>query len=247
LVVLALEILLNEFFPTPFSVTKPARVIPGNFVNVVLDPGHGGLDEGASGNGLAEKNLTLDIAQRIATRLRRLGLNVLLTRTADQSVALADRVALSNAVSDAIFVSLHVNYSEASTGHGIEIYRAGSKALPQPIRVAFSDSEESLDQAEDQLVDALGRSLEGNTAVSFRGGRQANFFVLRGLAYPAVLIECGFLSNREDAIHLGNPVDRDQLAQRIASGIVAYRGFASQKTLKVVTTPATGTVGGITR
>jgi N-acetylmuramoyl-L-alanine amidase len=227
---LARPLILSPVGPGP----EPSRIIPGNFSAVVLDPGHGGIDDGASANHLKEKNLTLDLGQRISAQLKKAGLLVLLTRNSDQYVSLPDRVNFARALPDSIFVSLHVNFSGKSDARGFEIYRAVSKDDPRLVRVAFSDGDERLDQAEDQLIDCLARAVGADPRIAYRGAKQANFYVVRNLACPAVLIECGFVSNPDDAFHLSDPTYREHLAEQIASGILAYRSVVRGNALQTV-------------
>ena len=105
--------------PRPYQ----RKVIPGSFDTVVIDPGHGGPDSGASSHNLTEKVVTLDLGVRLAQELQKLGFKTLLTRDEDTYVSLADRVAFAKTVPDAIFVSLHCNFTSDPAAKGIEIYR----------------------------------------------------------------------------------------------------------------------------
>ncbi len=231
-------IFLSKLSPPGLPGTAVKRLLKGDFSAVVIDPGHGGTDDGASGNNLKEKDLTLDLGHKLAAQLRKSGVRAVLTRVVDQYVSLSDRISLANAVPNPIFVSLHVNYADSPVVHGLEIYRAASKNFAGQIRVSFSDTEERLDQAEDQLMHCLAQSIGTDPAIFYRGPKQANFYVTRNLLCPAILIESGFLSNREDALNLSNPRYREQLAERIASGIMAYRSQARGSGLQAVVNSA---------
>ena len=211
--------------PQPYE----RKVIPGSFDTVVIDPGHGGQDSGASSHNLTEKVVALDLGVRLAQELQKLGFKTLLTRDADTYVSLADRVAFAKAVPDAIFVSLHCNFTSDPTARGIEIYRCSQKSGTEMMFVRFGGTEEPLDRTEERLAQCLGDSVVQTIHAETRGAKTANFFVVRNLDYPAVLVESGFLTNGEDARHLATPAYRQQLAESLAGGIETYHSIVSDK------------------
>jgi N-acetylmuramoyl-L-alanine amidase len=223
LMLVTLGLLMREW-PLPSSL-QPLKqpIVSGQFMTVVIDPGHGGVDEGASARGLKEKTVTLDVAQRLAAALNRHGLTALLTRKDDEYLSLPARVALAEAVPDAIFISLHCNFSDLPESHGLEIYRCLVKGEDRLIRVA--DAIETLATAEDQLAQSLDRSVASGLHIETRGEKDANFFVLRNVDYPSVLVECGFLTNPEESKRLQDPSYRENLAESLAVGIVAYHSL----------------------
>jgi N-acetylmuramoyl-L-alanine amidase len=173
---------------------------------VVIDPGHGGYDRGGGpGQVLPEKVFTLDVAKRVARILQDDGhIKVILTRSADYYVSLPERtyIANSNAGRSAIFVSIHFNYGRRSGAYGIETYYnnySGYKlaALIHP-----------------RVIQALG-SID-------RRIRHRGYFVLRRNRLPAVLVECGFLTNPGEAARILQPGTRENLAKAIAAGIERY-------------------------
>jgi N-acetylmuramoyl-L-alanine amidase len=185
------------------------------FTTVVVDAGHGGKDNGAFRRyGGAEKNATLDVATRLAAKLRESQFRVVMTRSSDVFIPLEERAAISNRQSNAIFVSVHFNDSGRRGIRGFETYYHSSVARTLAYRI------------QQRLMTLPG-------AVN-RGVKTANFRVLRKAEYPAVLVECGFLSNRKEGAAARSASRRDDLADKIAEAIVderygkgTYRGPAT--------------------
>src|ERR1043165_2595564 len=172
-----------------------------SFTTVVVDAGHGGKDNGAFRRfGGAEKNATLDVATRLAAKLRESQFRVVMTRSSDVFVELDERAAISNRQKNAIFVSVHFNDSGRRGIRGFETYYRSPVARPLAYRI------------QEQIMTLPG-------AVN-RGVKTANFRVLRKAAYPAVLVECGFLSNRKEGAAARSANRRDDLADQIAEAIV---------------------------
>jgi N-acetylmuramoyl-L-alanine amidase len=176
------------------------------FKTVVIDPGHGGKDSGVARNHLQEKNLALDVALRLEPELRAAGFRTVMTRTTDVFIPLETRAAISNAHSEVFFVSIHFNDSPKRAIHGATVYYHSALAEPMAQTIAHK----------------LG------TITSNRGIMLANFRVLRKNRYPAVLVECGFISNRAEAARCGSPAFRAALADEIAQAIIEER-FGSAK------------------
>ena len=174
------------------------------FTTVVVDAGHGGKDNGAFRRyGGAEKNATLDVATRLAAKLRESQFHVVMTRSSDVFVPLDERAAISNRQKDAIFVSVHFNDSGRRGIRGFETYYHSPVSRPLAYRI------------QQHMMTLPG-------AVN-RGVKTANFRVLRKAAYPAVLVECGFLSNRSEGAAARSASHRDDLADKIAEAIVDQR------------------------
>lgn len=175
-----------------------------SFTTVVVDAGHGGQDNGAFRRyGGAEKNATLDVALRLASKLRESQFRVVMTRSSDVFIPLDERAAISNRQSNAIFVAIHFNDSGRRGIRGFETYYHSPVARPLAYRI------------QEKLLTLPG-------AVN-RGVKTANFRVLRKAQYPAVLVECGFLSNRTEGAAARNANRRDNLADKIAEAIVDER------------------------
>lgn len=174
------------------------------FTTVVVDAGHGGKDNGAFRRfGGAEKNATLDVATRLAAKLRESQFRVVMTRSNDVFIPLDERASISNRQNNAIFVSVHFNDSGRRGIRGFETYYHSPVARPLAYRI------------QQQIMTLPG-------AVN-RGVKTANFRVLRKAAYPAVLVECGFLSNRKEGAAARSASRRDDLADKIAEAIVDER------------------------
>jgi hypothetical protein len=167
----------------------------------VIDAGHGGFDRGGiPGQRVAEKGMTLDVAQRLATRLRSAGYKVVMTRNSDVFVTLGDRVRIANSYRDAIFVCVHFNSATRAGANGIETYYYSSQSA--------------------QLAANIHRQVVGGTTTENRGIRRRGYFVLRRTTVPAVLVECGFLTNPYEARLALESSYRQILADRIANGVM---------------------------
>jgi N-acetylmuramoyl-L-alanine amidase len=174
------------------------------FTTVVVDAGHGGKDSGAYRRyGPPEKNATLDVAQRLRQKLRESQLKTVMTRSSDVFIPLDDRVAIENSQKKAVFVSIHFNDSRRRGIHGFETYYHSSV------------SSELANRIQAKLM-TIPHSVN-------RGVHTANFRVLRLATYPAVLVECGFLSNRSEGKQARDWEYRELLADRIAEAIVEQR------------------------
>lgn len=184
-----------------------------DFNTVVVDPGHGGRDTGTrsrpQGRGrkrvprLYEKDLTLDVARRVAMKLRAASFRVIVTRRDDRYIPLDDRVDCSNSYRKSVFVSIHFNDSLRRGAHGPEVYhnRRGTW----------------------QLAERIQRNLAALPGAEDRGVKTARYRVLRKSRGPALLVECAFLSNPREAKLCASPGWRDEVAGRIARAIIAQR------------------------
>jgi N-acetylmuramoyl-L-alanine amidase len=167
---------------------------------VVIDAGHGGFDRGGiPGQRVGEKNLTLDLAQRLRRELVNDGYSVVMTRNIDIFVPLPTRVAIANSNRGAIFVCIHFNSSTRSGANGIETYYYRSDSA--------------------SLAANIHRNVVAGAPGENRGIRRRGYFVLRRTAIPSVLIECGFLTNPAEARLIQTNAYREKLAQEIARGI----------------------------
>ncbi len=217
--------------PPEWERPAPSQGLPAAFDAVVIDPGHGGNDNGASGHGLQEKSLTLDLGRRLSEILLSSGLNALLTRTEDVYVPLGDRVDVGRAAPRAIFVSLHCNSSDAANAHGVEVYAATRKACGDGTVVQTRTGPETLPACEQRLSLAVAESLGNALRCEHHESKHADFFVIRNLAMPAILVECGFLTNADDARALADPAYRERVAEAVAAGILAYRRSVTREPL----------------
>jgi N-acetylmuramoyl-L-alanine amidase len=184
--------------------TRPVKNTARTFTTVVVDAGHGGTDSGAVRRyGPPEKVVALDVAQRVDKKLRESQLRTVMTRSSDVFIPLDERVAIENGQKNSIFVSIHFNDSRRRGIHGFETYYHSPVAYGLAQRI------------QNKLL-TLPRAVN-------RGVHPANFRVLRKATYPAVLVECGFLSNRKEGRSARSSDYRDQLADKIAEAIVEER------------------------
>jgi N-acetylmuramoyl-L-alanine amidase len=189
---------LFSLITSAIAVARPAVV--------VIDPGHGGHDRGGMpGQRLAEKGFTLDTARRLARLLRSgSGVKVVLTRDDDTFVSLTERTNIANqyAGRSAVFVSIHFNAGRREGAYGIETYYNNDRAyrlaaLVHPRVIRAMDS-----------ID--------------RGIRYRGYWVLRKNRLPAILVECGFLTNRDEAARISDSNFRESIARALADAIVRY-------------------------
>jgi N-acetylmuramoyl-L-alanine amidase len=230
---------------------------------VVLDPGHGGKDPGAQAwTGEYEKDIVLDVAERVARRLRKSGeVEVVMTRSGDEYVTLADRRDSSRRWGADVFVSIHANASHSAAARGFETYyhsrtpgSSGAKGSDREIRrlarlenggkamrdrsaakggvsrasldsastPAISRREESIRLArlvQTELVHQLDMRYE---AVRDLGAKEGPFFVIGENAAPSVLVEAAFLTHREEGLRMRSEVYREQIADGVSRGILAF-------------------------
>jgi N-acetylmuramoyl-L-alanine amidase len=174
------------------------------FTTVVVDAGHGGKDSGAYRRyGPPEKMVALDVAQRLEQKLRESQIKTVMTRDSDVFIPLNDRVAIENKQKNAVFVSIHFNDSRKRRAHGFETYYHSGASFDLATGIQ-------------QKLMSIPNSANG-------GIHTANFRVLRLASCPAVLVECGYLSNRSEGNQARDSEYRELLADRIAEAIVEQR------------------------
>ena len=197
--------LLTLLFAACGTVSTPAvKNTSRTFTTVVVDAGHGGKDNGAVRRyGPAEKHAALDVATRLARKLRESQFKTVMTRSTDVFIPLDERAAIGRAQRNSLFVSIHFNDTRRRAIRGFETYYHSPVAYPLAVRI------------QRRLLTIRG-------AVN-RGVHRANFRVLRKAIYPSVLVECGFLSNRSEGSEAGSSAFREILADKIAEAIVEER------------------------
>lgn len=170
-------------------------------VKIFIDPGHGGMDPGAIGNGLYEKNLTLEIAARIRDKLLNGydGVSVKMSRKGDQSVSLATRTRMANTWGADYFLSIHIN-SGGGTGYEDYIYPGSGAPTTTYQTNIHSEMERTVDLAD-------------------RGKKKANFHVLRESSMPAILTENGFIDHPGDTAKLKSSAFLDKIAHAHVNGL----------------------------
>jgi N-acetylmuramoyl-L-alanine amidase len=234
--------------PMPTTAPTPvdAAVFPLAVRKIALDPGHGGDSLGTRAPlGLVEKELTLDIAQRLRKLLEADSFEVVMTREQDSSVSLEERGLAANRDGADIFVSIHLNWIENLKARGVETYYLGATNDPYLTRLAAAENRESgysmadmrglldriyADVRQDKsrtlaevIQASLFRSLgKVNPGIENRGVKAAPFIVLLSTEMPAILAEVSCLSNEDEAALLTKPLYRQYIAEALAAGIRSY-------------------------
>lgn len=232
--------------PPPAVAPDPAAFV------VVLDPGHGGLDPGAEHDGVSEKTLMLDLALRLAARLRAAsGVTVYLTREADRFVSLDSRVALAQSVHADLFLSLHADALNEGDAQGATFYTLSEEASDSATAqlaarhnradlLAGADLSTSEDGLTRVLLDiarretdprsrALAKSLvaafeAAQVPVNSHPLREAGFSVLKSAEIPSVLVEVAFLSNPRDLANVQDPAWQERVLDGLQSAILTSAG-----------------------
>ena len=218
---------------------------------IVLDAGHGGAHQGTSSkDGLLEKNITLDLAERTKKLLVANGFEVVMTRAADQTLSLKERATTANEKRGDIFVSIHLNSLRPDGPSGVETYYLGPSEHPDHDAVASLENENSgyamadlrtlldgiyLDARRDEskrLAQSVQQSMmrrmrKVDPDIDDRGVKTAPFVVLVATDMPAILAEVSCLSNPDEAERLGKPDHRQAIAEALAGGI---QSFTNQNT-----------------
>jgi N-acetylmuramoyl-L-alanine amidase len=203
---------------------------------VVLDPGHGGHDNGATSIFGNEKDFALDVCLRTKKLLEEKGLNVVLTRSSDVFIPLQERPAVANRIPNSIFVAVHFN---AATGNplasGFEIYsitpRGGPSTADESLttRDLRNEPGNAVDVPSLALATSVYHSMLGNIPEVDRGVKHARFAVIRLATVPSVLIEGGFVTSTNEVRSIAMPAWRQKLAEAIAGGIEGYKALADHR------------------
>jgi N-acetylmuramoyl-L-alanine amidase len=229
-------------------ILRPAALPRTNVRTIVLDPGHGGKDQGTDGQGrYLEKELCLRIARKTAALLRKQGYVVYMTRASDATLELEQRVAVAARVRGDLYVSLHMNTAGNRTVKGVETFVLApygtSSTYDNKVWKATRRGNQ-FDKSNSRLAFDLHKNVVEKTGAEDRGIKHANFLVLRDAPCAAALIEMGFLSNGAEEKKLGTTAYQDKVAQGLAGGIAAYakavEGMPAKGPVKVASaqTPA---------
>ena len=170
--------------------------------HVVVDAGHGGKDQGASRAGVLEKRLNLMMAKRIAAELRKKGLKVTMTRTTDRFLELKEISDFANARRPNLFISVHHNSSNNPSLNGLETYYYHGRSL--------------------RLARTIHKRLVGRLRVKDNKVRRAKFYVINHTTMPAILLELGYISNRNERGQLVQATRQQKAAEAVANGVVDY-------------------------
>jgi N-acetylmuramoyl-L-alanine amidase len=220
---------------------------------IVLDPGHGGKDPGAIGFSKKnfEKDIVLSVAKKLKTMLEEnLNVTVLLTREDDSFVSLQDRTKFANRNKANLFISLHCNAHSRVSAKGVEVFYLSTaktddaravEALENAVVYEYEGGTEAVKRYDDlsfiladmaqnehlkesnELAIRLQQDLVTASNLTDRGVKQANFYVLRGAFMPSVLVELGFLSNKEEEQLLINKQFQDKLITALFDGIRSFK------------------------
>jgi N-acetylmuramoyl-L-alanine amidase len=219
-------------------VLRPSRIEKAQRVEtVVLDPGHGGTDNGAASQWGSEKAFALDVALRAREYLRQAGFKVEMTRSTDTGLSIDERIEFANRFPNAVFVSIHFN--SASGGAGVESYRLApegvvSNASNGEHHISATDAQPDEGNAQDPeniaLAAAVHASVLSRLSAFDRGVRHARFKVLRHIHVPAVLLEAGFLNDPSEGQRIATMQYRQDLALAITQGVQSYNTAVNYRT-----------------
>jgi len=237
----------REAQPTASGDRSLIRALGLKIGKIVIDPGHGGHDTGTIGpNGLQEKNLVLDVSQRLGKLLvTRLGAEVIYTRKDDTFISLETRTAIANQEGADLFVSVHANSSQDPDARGVETYYLNFTSSPEALEVAARENsvsdksihelqdlvkkialKEKIEESREFATDVEGALHSGlaakNPGLRDRGVKKAPFIVLIGANMPSILAEISFVSNPGDERRLKKPDYRQRIAEALYRGIANY-------------------------
>ena len=232
--------------PSPNLVRDMARQLGLTVHTVFIDAGHGGRDPGTNHNDVLERAVSLDVALTLGRLLEANGLDVVYSRTADKAISLHERTTMANATGADLFVSIHVNANDDPSVQGFETYYLDIASNPEAARLATlenTDSEHRLGDMQKMLADVmlnarvdesrhLAQDIQRMSQFRLKrrqfdtkdnGIKSAPFIVLIGAQMPAVLVEIGYCTNKQEASRLLTPKYRMSVAEGLAEGILAYK------------------------
>lgn len=228
----------NRYYVSTLDVNKtfkplitPERMtVRQRLRHIVIDPGHGGKDNGAeyARYKAKEKIFVLDIAKRLAENLREAGYKVTLTRTDDKFIELKDRPALANRLGADLFISVHLNASVDRKIAGAETFAYPPQGAPSATRLEANATDKMArpanryDTANLWAAYDIQKSLIKHLPTPDRGVKRTRYKVLESIECPAVLIEGGFISNPAECSRLTTGLYRQQLADAITAGVQNY-------------------------
>ncbi len=237
--------------PAPVIKAGPAAAISSarKKMRIVVDPGHGGKDPGALRSRVREKDLNLAVAKELYKLLKKGNFEVKITRDNDTFIALSERSKIANSFKADLFVSIHTNSSKNRSANGFEVYFRSEKATDKEAAETAALENEAMqyEEVHYNFVDALLQSLAKNEYINESSKlagyvrnevykqpgigigvnknssvRQANFYVLKGVQSPAILVEMGYISSNKDRGRLTQSGVQKKMAQGIYNGIYNY-------------------------
>ena len=224
----------QEMPPAPVAVVEAeeepgakAEPTPRERPLVMVDAGHGGGDGGAVYHGIIEKNLTLVLAQKLRSELQKLGVDARLTRSKDEYLTLEGRAAMAESARADAFVSVHLNSAGDEAGvQGLETFYSAGKSLQaaRKLQAAFRLATITglRDRRGERLASLVQRHACQSTGASNRGIKERAYTVVHGASCPAILVECGFISNAKEAARLKTAAYQNKLVAGIAKGVVTF-------------------------
>jgi len=177
--------------------------VAANFRTVVIDAGHGGHDNGGQWGKVYEKHLAMDTAVRLENNLKRAGYRTVMTRRSDYFVSLPQRVNIANSHKDAIFVSVHFNYTWKQHVSGVETFYYNAEGQ--------------------KLAQLVQNAMVKRTRTVNRDAKFARYYVIRNTKLPGILVEGGFVSNESERERMKSGDFREAIARGVTEGIQRYR------------------------
>ena len=223
----------NDFRLMLEPILRPSSLPKQTIRTIVIDPGHGGKDQGAASRRYLEKDLNYRVARLTADGLRKLGYTVYLTRSSpNATLELDQRNAILDRVHGDLFISIHSNSAADHDVNGVETFLVTPSGAPSTNdSKAWAGSRKrgnQFDRYNTRLVWEIHRSVLQATGAADRGIKHANFAVLREASCPALLVEIGFLSNAREEAKIGSPEYQTKVATGIVNGVRAYDLSAGQ-------------------
>ncbi|MDP2077224.1 MAG: N-acetylmuramoyl-L-alanine amidase [Sulfuricurvum sp.] len=237
---------LIEALPPLVNVTRKDR----SKKVIVIDPGHGGKDSGAVGNGYMEKNIVLQVSLELSDQLKAMGYTVYMTRSTDVFIELKDRTKFANDKMADLFLSIHANAipkgSDANAAYGIETYFLSPGRSERAMRVAALENSEDMGEmgefgklsflnvlntekiiASNKLAIDIQKGVLNNLRKQFpnvkdNGAREAPFWVLVGAQMPAILLEIGYISNPDESARIADSKYQKWMVEGMLDGIKHY-------------------------
>ena len=194
----------EEGISTASYARSNVKNVDRDYYKVFIDPGHGGVDNGAVQNGVLEDEINLQISKKIEAKLKAKGVEVKMSRYDDTYLSLTDRTYMANKEGSDVFVSIHQNSATNSSAKGIETYYYSTR----------QDSKELATDIQNDLIQA--------TNATDRGVKTANYAVIKTASMSSSLVECGFISNPTEAQNLSSSSYQDKVAEGIVNGIMDY-------------------------
>jgi N-acetylmuramoyl-L-alanine amidase len=245
--------LLGAFPPSTITTMPPlANVTPRDRSKkvIVIDPGHGGKDSGATGNGYMEKNIVLQIGLELSEQLKAMGYTVYMTRSTDVFIELKDRTKFANDKMADLFLSVHANAipkgADANAAYGLETYYLSPGRSERAMRVAALENSEDMGEmgafgklsflnvlntekiiASNKLAIDIQKGVLNNLRKQFpnvkdNGAREAPFWVLVGAQMPAILLETGYISNPEESARIADGKYQKWMVEGMIDGVKHY-------------------------